>query len=284
MGPVMGKARSVVHDSLSHWLGFAATDLGRAGLPTPMHDAERLAAHALGLSWSDLKLRDPDKRLDGVTLRKLDAMLARRKNGEPLAYIEGSRGFYGLELACGPGVLVPRPETEVLVDVALEVLDGDAPPIVVDIGTGTGAIAIAIAVRRPDAEVIAVDISDVALGYARRNATSYDVDVWFARGDLFDGVRRDLVGRVDLVVSNPPYIPEGTPLPADVMAEPHEALFAGRTGDDMLRRLIDEAPMWLRSGGTLALEIGQERQSALLAGARVRSDSTGRPRVVWASS
>jgi release factor glutamine methyltransferase len=269
--------------ALRIWLGGASARLGSAGVMTPRYDAERLASYALGVRWSDLVLRLDDP-LDDSTLRTLERVLVRREGGEPLAYIERVRGFYGLDLACGPGVLVPRPETETVVDVALELITGVAKPIVVDIGTGTGAIALAIASQRPDAEIVATDISDDALAYARANANALGLDVWFASGDLFDAVPDELRGRVDLIVSNPPYVRDDVELPPDVRAEPAVALFAGPEGIDVLHSIASGAPAWLKPGGAVVLEIGDAEQASVLPGGEVRDDLTGRPRVVWASS
>lgn len=266
---------------LRHWLNAACARLGADGAATPRYDAERLAAFAMGIGWSDLVLRLDDP-IDDATVRALDGLLERRAAGEPLAYIEGSRGFYGLELACGPGVLVPRPETETVVDVALEVISDVRDPVVVDIGTGTGAIALAIASQRPDAEVIATDVSEEALAFARANASALGLDVWFACGDLFDAVPESLHGCVDLLVSNPPYVRAGADLPADVLAEPAIALFAGTDGADVLRRIVDGAPGWLKPGAAIVLEIGDASQADVLPGGAVREDLTGRPRVIWA--
>jgi release factor glutamine methyltransferase len=274
--------RRGLHD-LRTWIGDASARLGHAGVMTPRYDAERLASYALGVRWSDLVLR-LDDALDGSTLRTLERVLARREGGEPLAYIERVRGFYGLDLACGPGVLVPRPETETVVDVALELIRGVSTPVVVDIGTGTGAIALAIASRRPDAEVVATDVSDDALTYARANANALGLDVWFACGDLFDAVPDALRRRLDLVVSNPPYVRDGTELPPDVRAEPEIALFAGPDGTDVLARIVADASAWLKRDGAIVLEIGDEEQARVLADGEVRADLTGRPRVVWARS
>ncbi len=270
-------------NGLRMWIGGASERLGHAGVMTPRFDAERLASYALGVRWSDLVLRLDDP-LDESTLRTLERVLVRREGGEPLAYIERVRGFYGLDLACGPGVLVPRPETETLVDVALELIDGVTKPVVVDLGTGTGAIALAIASHRPDAEIVATDISDDALSYARANANALGSDVWFASGDLFDAVPDELRGRVDLLVSNPPYVRAGTELPPDVRAEPPIALFAGPDGTDVLERIVSGAPAWMKPGGAIVLEIGDGSQASMVTGGEVRMDLAGRPRVVWARS
>jgi len=271
--------------TLSAWIARAADALRDAGSPSPRAEGERLAALALGIDWSGLWGRMADA-IDARSLALMDDALARRVGGEPLAYIEESVVFYGLEIACGPGVLVPRPETETLVDVGLELVDGVERPVVADIGTGTGAVAIAIAARRPDAEVWATDVSTMALAWAERNVSSHGVGVWLLHGDLFSALPRRLRGRVDLAIANPPYVPDGADAPADVRAEPAEAVFAGPRGDEVLMRLADEAPGWLSERGAVALEVGTPEQAEALATALpgavdVRADHTGRPRVVF---
>ena len=254
------------------WISLAATRLSAAGIVSPRHDAERLAAHALGVTWSGLWKR----MLEPVDTAALDELCERRAGGEPLGYILGSVEFYGLEIACGRGVLVPRPETETLVDVALELIAGLTSPVVYDVGTGTGAVAIAIATRRRDARVFGTDVSTEALEWARRNAAAHGGAVTLVEGSM---PRRG----VDLVVSNPPYITDGTPLPRDVMAEPHEALFAGPRGDEMLVALAADA----HRHKAVAFEVGTpaqadevERLLARYGTTDIRSDHTGRPRVV----
>jgi release factor glutamine methyltransferase len=248
--------------TLSSWIA-------RSGLPR--HEAERLAAHALGVTWSDLwpRLHEP------VDEAALNALAMRRRDGEPLAYIERSVVFYGLEIACGPGVLVPRPETETLVDVALASIETVPSPVVCDVGTGSGAVAIAIAKHRPDATVWATDISPAALDWAALNIAVHGTSVRLACCDLLDAVPGDL----DLVVSNPPYVPDGTELPVDVRAEPREALFAGPRGTEILERLADEV-----RDAVLAVEVGTPEQAewfaAFAGGGQVTLDHTGRPRVV----
>jgi release factor glutamine methyltransferase len=267
--------------ALRWWIHRAAARLGNAGVATPMYDAERIAAHVLAVTWSQMWTMSTDHVLSPDELARLDRALSRRANGEPLAYIEGSRGFYGLEIECGPGVLVPRPETEVLVDVALELIDGVERPIVVDLGTGSGAIALAIASKCPGAEVIATDISDEALAFARRNAAKLGLDVWIACGDLFEAVPQEVRGRIDLIVANPPYVPNGAGLAPDVHAEPPVAVFSGDIGNDVLERIVEAAPTWLRPGGAVALEFGAPYQVDVLEGAVVRNDLTDKPRVIW---
>jgi release factor glutamine methyltransferase len=263
---------------LARWLQDATERMEREGVPNARKGAEHMAAHALGISWSDLWATMRDE----VDPRPLDELVRRRIAGEPVAYILGSAEFYGLTLTCGPGVLVPRPETETLVGVGLELVSELERPVVVDVGTGSGAVAIALAAQRPDAIVWATDISDVALGYARVNAERNGVEIRFVHGDLLEGTPAD----VDLVVANPPYIAEGTPLPPDVDAEPHEALFGGPSGDDLLVRLVLEA-----STRSLAVEIGTADQSRRIrsllrtfATTGVTDDLSGRPRVVWAKT
>jgi release factor glutamine methyltransferase len=277
-------------ETLSAWLKRTAARLAACGIQAPSHDARRLAAHGLGEPWSAIwsRLREP---MSGPMLAGLDALTDRRARGEPLAYIEGGVVFAGLELRCGPGALVPRPETETLVDVALGLLGERSAPVVADVGTGTGAVALAIAAARPGAEVWAADASPQALEYARANVRRTGLPVRVASGDLFGALPSVLRGGIDVVVANPPYVSEteAETLPPDVRAEPREALVAGPTGDEILLRLVGEAPAWLRPDGALALEVGTPEQAARLearltdwADRGVREDHTGRPRVVWA--
>jgi release factor glutamine methyltransferase len=261
----------------------ATSRLDEAGSLSPRREAEELVAHALGITWSDLWVRSRDL----VAVDAIDELVARRASGEPLAYIVGSVSFGGIEIACGPGALVPRPETERLIDVALALIADVDAPAVVDIGTGTGAVAIAIAVHRPDARVIATDVSSDALAWARRNVTTLGVAVELREGDLFTPLEAGT--RFDLIVSNPPYIPDGLDLPPDVMAEPDEALFGGVDGCGVLTRLVDEAGLWLADGGALAVEIGTKLQAEAIAArlgdrrdVRIHNDLAHRPRVVSA--
>jgi release factor glutamine methyltransferase len=274
--------------TLTEWLRDAERSLARAGIPSPRNDAERLAAFALGLRWGELwtRLREP---IDEISRSRLEDVLEQRCGGEPLAYIVGSVVFCGVDIACGPGVLVPRPETETLVDVALELIADRREPIVVDIGTGTGAIGIAVARARPHARVWGTDVSPVALSYAARNVEKTGVSVQLLDGDLFHALPADLMGAIDLVVSNPPYIPDDAVLPPDVVAEPAEALRGGPRGDEALVRLVDGVAPWLSSHGAVALEVGTHEQAAALASmldgfakAGMRHDRNERPRVVWA--
>lgn len=256
---------------LGAWLRAARARLCEARLPVA--DAERLASCALGLSWSELWSHvDEPVLAPGV----LEALLARRLSGEPLAYIEGSAVFWGREIACGPGVLVPRPETETLVDVGLELVASTSEPLIVDVGTGTGCVALAIAHERKDAQVVATEIDPGALAYASRNLAGSGVHL--VATDLLGGI-----GRADLVVSNPPYVADDADLLADVRSEPERALFAGPDGNDVIDRLLAEVAA--RGDCHVAVEIGTpdqaERVRRRLGGAaRLTSDHSGRPRVV----
>lgn len=276
--------------TLSAWLLDATQRFSDAGLPSPRIDAQRLAGWALGIRWSDLwaRLRSP---LSDDAAASLEEAAARRESGEPLAYITGSAEFCGIELEVGPGVLVPRPETETLVEVALELLADVEAPGAVDAGTGSGAVAIALALARGDARVYGTESSAEAMVYALRNARRTGARVTLLAGDLLAPVPSDERGALDLVVSNPPYVPAGREdlLAPDVLAEPHEALFAGPRGDEILLRLVAEAPAWLGSRGSIALEVGTPEQAEAVAAALdgwdelgVEEDRTGRPRVVWA--
>jgi release factor glutamine methyltransferase len=202
-----------------------------------------------------------------VAQHELDAfreLVRRRGAGEPVAYILGRKEFYGLSFEVGPGVLVPRPETEHVVDQVLALIPKEEQRRVLDVGTGSGAIAVAIARERPKAQVTASDISNEALTFARRNARQHGVEdrIEFMEGDLF----ADCHGRFHVIVSNPPYIDpaEAGDLPGDVIGfEPQQALFAGERGLEIIRRLIESAPRALVSGGALVMEIGYRQATAV---------------------
>ena len=231
----------------------ATAELERAGVPSARHDAEALAAHLLGTSRATLLLA-PDPLDD----RAYAAVVARRAAREPLQHIVGSAAFRHLELAVGPGVFVPRPETELVVDAALEAIRGIAAPLVVDLCAGSGAIALAIATERPDATVHAVEISVAALGWLRRNVARCAPAVTVVAGDVSDPhVLAELDGRVDLVVSNPPYIPDGELAGLDPEVRDHdpaEALTSGPDGLDAVRAVAAPAARLLRPGGALVVE------------------------------
>ncbi|HEV7776028.1 MAG TPA: peptide chain release factor N(5)-glutamine methyltransferase [Luteibacter sp.] len=225
-------------------------------------DAELLLSDALGRSRSWLFAHADDLvAADGV--EAFAARVARRRTGEPIAYILGRRGFWSFELTVTPATLIPRPETELLVELALERLPRDRACRVVDLGTGSGAIALAIARERPLAEVVATDASTDALAVAEGNARTLGLDrVRFVRGDWFAPLSD---GLFDLIVSNPPYIEaddrhlgEG-----DLRYEPVSALASGLDGLDDIRRIVAGAPAHLRPGGWLLLEHGWTQGSAV---------------------
>jgi release factor glutamine methyltransferase len=224
-------------------------------------DAQLLLLHALERPAHDRAwlLAHDDEVLAPAAAEAFDAACSRRAAGEPLAYLVGRKEFFGLDLQVDARVLVPRPDTETLVEWALEVIAGRAAPRVIDLGTGSGAIAIAIAHRRRDASVEAVDASDDALAVAAENARRLAVDVRFSRGSWLQG----RVGPYDLVVSNPPYIAEGDEHLAALRHEPRQALVSGPQGLDDVRAIVEQAAPCLSPGGWLLLEHGWDQATAV---------------------
>ncbi len=226
-------------------------------------DAQLLMLHAIhqpnaGRAWLIIH---GDDALPPEAADALDALFARRLAGEPVAYLTGRKPFYGLDLQIDARVLDPRPDTETLVDWALEQLAGHAAPRVLDLGTGSGAIALALAHAAPQASVLAVDQSEDALAVARANAKSLNLPVRFLQSDWFSNVE----GVFDLIVSNPPYIAEGDPhLPA-LRHEPLAALVSGPDGLRDLRTIATGAPAHLAAGAWLLLEHGWDQSAAVRA-------------------
>ena len=242
----------------------AAADLNKRDIPDSSLEAEVLVRHALRYDRAQFYAA-LSETLGTEPLEHIHALLRRRIAGEPLAYITGHREFYGLDFAVSPAVLIPRQETELLVDVALEFAhDYTGSSIsIADIGTGSGAIAVAIAHNLPQAHVHATDRSAAALQVAERNCRKHGVSdrVSLLQGDLLDPLPRG----VDLIISNPPYIasrllPE---LPREVRREPQLALDGGEQGLDVIGRLIEQAPAKLNAGGRLIIEISPEQLEAV---------------------
>jgi release factor glutamine methyltransferase len=237
-------------------LGPAREYLEGRGVPSPKLDAEYLLAHVLGVPRLELYL-DHDRELDPAEVDSLRELVRRRGKREPLAYVLGSWSFYGLELHCDARALVPRPETEILVEHCLALLQGIAAPSIVDVGTGTGAIALALAARLPEASVTAIDSSAGALALAAENAALNGLGerVELLQGDLLAPVAGR---RFDLVASNPPYVAEGDHVDPEVSGyEPALAVFAGDGGRAVLERLAHDARAALLPGGRLVVELGE---------------------------
>lgn len=253
----------------------------------PVPTAEILLASVLGISRVELYSREAG--LSSAEARTFGRALCRRCTGTPLQHLTGEEGFRHLTLTVRPGVFVPRPETEVVVEHALAAIEAMAEPVVVDVGTGTGAIALSIADEHAGARVVATDLSVDAVRLAAENAAAVGADLTVVEGDLLEGVDEVYRGRVDLVVSNPPYIePHEVPsLPSEVLADPELALIGGV---HLYRRLFEEAMSWLRPAGSVVVEIGATQGAAVAAAAgdaglrsaRVHPDLAGRDRVVVA--
>ena len=262
----------------------AADYLGRHGVESPRETAEALLMYFLETDRAGLYARS--EGLDTRTAKVFGRALCQRCHGVPLQYLTGEQQFMDLVLGVAPGVFVPRPETEVLVERASETVAGVDGPVVADVGTGTGAVALALKRLHPGATVFATDVSSEAVAVARANASRLALEVEVLEGDLLEPLPGEVRGRVDLLVSNPPYVTEEEyeDLPEDVKAEPYEALVGGT---DVHRRLAAEAPGWLRPGGWLVLEVGaaQGGDVAGLLGSsfeevEVLQDLGGRDRVV----
>jgi len=228
-------------------------------------DASLLLLHALGITKAKL-FADPDRVLSPEELALYEQFIARRLTHEPIQYIIGEQEFYGLALRVTPAVLIPRPETEHLVESVLARVSHMESLKIADIGTGSGAIAIALASHLPQAQFVASDISPAALELAAANAARLNVAarIRFVESDLFGAIRAE--GPFDAVVSNPPYVPlaDGKDMHPEVREfEPAAALFAPGNGLDVYRRLIPEAESALKPGGLLALEIGHGQQDAV---------------------
>ena len=271
-------------------LAAARDRLVAAGIPAhdAAFDAEVLARHALGWDRATLLARGRDPEPHGFD-RRFDALVERRIQREPVAQITGVREFWGLEFEVTRDVLVPRPETEIIVEEALLFAREQRCETVIDVGTGSGCVAIAIAHELPGVHVLAVDVSEAALAVAQRNADRLGVAsrMTFQQADVLSGIDRT----VDLIVSNPPYLRSGDEpalQPEVARFEPRHALFGGPDGLDVINRVLVEARSRLNPGGRLVIEfgLGQDaavRETAAAAGwdvVRVRSDLQGIPRTI----
>jgi release factor glutamine methyltransferase len=239
--------RPLAQTSIRDALDSAVIALTAAGCDTPRLDAELLLAAAMGVDRAAL-IADPGRPVEPDAARRFMEYAARRREREQVAYTLGSKGFRSLELAVDPRVLIPRPETEHLVEAVLDLREGAR---VCDVGTGSGAIALALKRERPDLEVVGTDASEEALEVARANARRLGLDVAFHHGDLLAGVG----DRLDAIVSNPPYVEDGAELVPDIVRfEPALALRAGPDGLDVIRKLLPAAGA--TEARTVALEIG----------------------------
>ena len=241
----------------------AAARLDAAGVPNADYDAAQMLAHVLGEDALMMRLNN-HRILDEAKRAEYDALIARREKREPMQYILGETGFMGLVFHVEPGVLCPRPDTEILCEEALRRIKPGMR--VLDIGTGSGALAVSIAKLAPGAQVTAVDISDAALRIAKGNAERNGAQVRFVRSDCFAALEGETF---DVIVSNPPYISgeEMKTLMPEVCMEPELALYGGEDGLDFYRRISREAGAYLTEGGALLFEIGWRQKddvSALL--------------------
>jgi release factor glutamine methyltransferase len=250
--------------TLRQALAAGVERLTATAVPTARRDAELLLMHAAHLDRAFL-LANPKEHLAPGVLARYTEYLDRRSDSEPIQYILGEQEFYGLRFHVSPDVLIPRPETEHLVEALLARFPTDRMLQIADVGTGSGALAVALAHSLPQAKVVALDVSKAALRVASWNAEEHGVAsrIRFVESDLFNSVPGELF---DIVVSNPPYVAETDRHSLDAQVrdyEPHEALFAGPTGLEMYERLIPQAHDHLKPGGLLVLEIGAGQQKQL---------------------
>jgi release factor glutamine methyltransferase len=279
--------RELRHESLDR--------LRQAGVDDPEQELRWIVERASGRAPAE-QVADLEAPVTEREVRYVDQMVARRAAGEPLQYVLGRWGFRTLDLLVDRRVLIPRPETEVVAGLAIDALVAlGRPGVAVDLGTGSGAIALSLAAERwPDVEVWASDCSADALAVASANLAGLgrrSAVVRLVEGDWFAALPDDLRGRVDVLVSNPPYVAEGEPLPPEVAVwEPRGALVPGPTGLEAIEPIVAASPQWLAAGGTLVVEIGETQAEAVVALARaagfttadVHPDLAGRPRALVA--
>ena len=286
----LGVSPGPADDSLRAVLADAERELAAAGVASPRFDAESLAAHVLGVQRGHLVLKP---RLDPAAERVLRVLVARRAAREPLQHLLGTALLGPVEVAVGPGVFIPRPETELLLEWGVARLHAVASPLVVDLCTGSAALALAIAAMRPDAEVHGVEVDPDALGWARRNVAAHGGRVQLHASDVrASDLLPDLAGRVDLVVCNPPYVPDATPVPPEVRpGDPAVAVFGGPDGLAVIPDVVARAAALLRPGGAVAVEHDDTHAEAVPALLRAHrdlvdvaehADLNGRPRYATA--
>ena len=265
----------------------AATLLADAGIDSARYEAEELAAHLTGTERGRLPLIDSP---DDTFFDRYHAAIATRSRRVPLQHITGTAAFGPLRLLVGPGVFIPRPETEAILEWATAQHLPEAP-VIVDLCTGSGALAIALAQHWPEARLLGIDDSDAALEYARKNSAGTKVELLHA--DVTKpGLLTDLDGQVDLVVANPPYVPDGAPVEPEVSHyDPSHAVFGGADGMTVVNAIVRLAGRWLRPGGFFAVEHDDTTSSLtceLISGTELfddvvaQTDLTGRPRFVTA--
>lgn len=275
--------RNLIHETMLR--------LEAAGIPSARLDTEVLLAFCLGCNRLEF-MKYPDRQISVEALAAFHKMIGRRLHFEPVAYITGRKDFWSFTLEVNPDVLIPRPDTEVIVEEALAACQAESleQPLILDIGTGSGAIALALAKDIPAARLTATDISAAALAVAQKNARLLGLaeSVTFLQGDLFEPVS----GKFDMIVSNPPYIAKGEyeTLAAGVRDfEPKEALWAGETGVEFYEKLVYQTPDYLREKGWLLLEIGAKQGEQVRAimdvsgfydSINVRADYAGLARVI----
>lgn len=254
--------------TLAEAIQKAADSLSAHDVPNARMDAELLLRHALGKdrAWLLVHMQD---RLDDQGQRSFERSIERRKRREPLQHITGTQEFWGIQFTITPDVLIPRPETEFVVEAALKAVSGISAPVIVDLCTGSGCIAVSLAKELPKARIFATDRSDRALDIAQENARLNNVAdrIRFLEGDLFGTLEEmDLRGRIDCVVTNPPYVRSDdlAALQPEVRDfEPEMALVAGPDGTEIAERIIHQAPEYLKPGGSLIMEMGVGQTAAL---------------------
>jgi release factor glutamine methyltransferase len=279
--------RSEAMGRLRRAIDCAAAQLHEAGIDSARHDAEQLAAHVAGTERGRLALLDEPGEQFFESYRDLVAARSRRV---PLQHLLGSAAFGPVLLKVGPGVFIPRPETEAVLEWALaQALP--SRPVIVDLCTGSGALAVALAHYRPAARVVGIDDSEAALDYARRNAVGTPVEV--VRADVSEpGLLPELDRRVDLLVANPPYVPDDADVAPEVAGhDPRHAVFGGQDGMAVIAPIVGLAGRWLRPGGLIAVEhddttaaktVGLLGATGFFEDVASRVDLTGRPRFVTA--